>query len=321
MLAVPFENQTELKEYISSQINPKKKRIVLFIIGADTLYNSNRHLLVYLNSLALQNFSYSIFYFFQNNITYPWIQKQLLPLSSLFQNVSIELLYEHKDQEQFILYAEERSQVTVPDEIKKRIYTACGGRLGLIAEAVRHYAQYKNIGQAFSSPEMRSKLSMMWNEFLPIEQAALTKIVLKETTFTHEESYALAFLEKTKLLIKRDKEYTLSVALLGSYIALEHKKNMHISVSEKGDILVNSLVVNSLFTIKERGLLKLFISKNNSIISRDEIGAVVWKNKEFTDWALDQLIRRLRAKLVSVHILNIEIITVRGQGYQLAEQV
>ena len=62
-------------------------------------------------------------------------------------------------------------------------------------------------------------------------------------------------------------------------------------------IVINSVVVDSFFSKKERAAFRYFLSQKKEIISREQIAKAVWGNCDsYSDWALDQFIRRLRKK-------------------------
>lgn len=58
----------------------------------------------------------------------------------------------------------------------------------------------------------------------------------------------------------------------------------------------------------------------NSIISRDEIATILWKEKsydKYSDWAIDKMISRLRKRLILSGSSACAIKTLKGKGYQL----
>ena len=66
-------------------------------------------------------------------------------------------------------------------------------------------------------------------------------------------------------------------------------------------------------------LLKLFISRPNAPIDRDTISKIIWPtNTEqyYSQWAIDQAIKRLRDRLVSLRLPPTVISSVRGVGYE-----
>ena len=73
---------------------------------------------------------------------------------------------------------------------------------------------------------------------------------------------------------------------------------------------------------KELLLLSFLESNKNNICEREAIIEAVWPEAEeigVTDWAIDRLIARLRAKMTSQK-KNYEIVTVKTRGYKLIER-
>lgn len=71
-------------------------------------------------------------------------------------------------------------------------------------------------------------------------------------------------------------------------------------------------------TKKEKSLLMILTSRRGELVTREEIINFVWPDKaeEVNDWTLDQLVKRLRRKLISTKINN-KIVTVKTQGYKI----
>lgn len=73
---------------------------------------------------------------------------------------------------------------------------------------------------------------------------------------------------------------------------------------------------------KELKLLKFLEENKNEICEREDIIEAVWPEAEslgVTDWAIDRLIARLRAKMTSQK-KNYEIVTIKTRGYKLIER-
>lgn len=84
-----------------------------------------------------------------------------------------------------------------------------------------------------------------------------------------------------------------------------------ISTSDKNKILE--------LTAQEHNLFEFLKSKENLIITRDEIAQAIWRGNwenKYSDWAIDKLISKLKSKLI---YSNFRIITFRNQGYKLTK--
>ncbi len=79
---------------------------------------------------------------------------------------------------------------------------------------------------------------------------------------------------------------------------------------------------NSDFSKKENLLLTFLETNKNQICEREQIIEAVWPETEslgVTDWAIDRLVARVRAKLKD-HDKNYEIVTIKTRGYKLIDK-
>jgi len=80
-----------------------------------------------------------------------------------------------------------------------------------------------------------------------------------------------------------------------------------------------NLTLNQNPTAQEINLLKLFESKLNSPVSRDDVAQVLWGQawqQKYSDWALDKAVSRLRKLIIQG---KFRLITVKNFGYQLTD--
>lgn len=92
-------------------------------------------------------------------------------------------------------------------------------------------------------------------------------------------------------------------------------KEQSISI-DAGKILFDGRDLTSAFSSGERRVLAT-LYQATEVVSRDEVGKAFWQddwNMEYSDWALDQLVSRLRKKCQK-YGLPITIQTKRGLGY------
>ena len=112
-------------------------------------------------------------------------------------------------------------------------------------------------------------------------------------------------------------KYKITVVLLENYIGTQFVPS-NIVVDEKRNIILNKVIVTHLFSKKEKALLMYLFINSNKLLARDSIAQAVWKEEyytNYTDWSLDQLIRRLRLKLVKLGLQKSCIETKKNQGY------
>lgn len=309
LASLPIEEAEEFETYLSKQTDPKKKSIVLLIFGADRLLDEKQYLLSYLNSLPHRNTNYSILFFFQKNITLSYHLKRLSSFSTLYQNSILYSLYEKPDQEQFVSYLQRKFEFQLPNSIKNKIIEQCGGHLWLLKEAVRYYAKTTDESKLFNHDEMQLRLQIIFNEFDEVEKSVLEKLIQKKTVFLKEEGQIIDYLTKTNWL---------KVPILEKYIKEQLFHKNKISLNETQQITINSVLVENIFSRHERIVLKYFLKNQNQTIGRQKIASIVWGQHytdNYTDWALDQFIKRLRNKFISLGVDQNIIKTIKNQGF------
>ena len=284
----------------------QKEKIVYLIIGSDCLFAEKQSFLSFFNNLTKENRLVSLIFFFKRNITYPWILKEISSYHYLFQNIFFYPAYKENDQRQFLLYLENKFKIHIPKEIKNMIIKECGGELWLIKEAVRYIAKTKDVKGIFDHDEMSFRLQVLYNELEDKEKEAIKKIVKEEKIFTDEEVIVVDYFKKMNF----------SFPILNKFIAKQIAKENTIALNKDKRIVVNSVVVDSFFSKKERAALRYFLSQKQVVISRERIAAVVWsENDSYSDWALDQFIRRLRKKYKKIGLKEDLIKTVKNKGF------
>ena len=316
-----IEDPIDAASYLEKNRN-KQKQLLLFVLGADRLLIDRKEVLSYLDSLYT-NTSIFIIYLLQKNITLPRYTKEFSQYTTLYQNIKVFSLLGLADTKEFIKQMEQRFHILFPSSIVKSILSECNGFLWLIKQACRHFSQTHDRQTLFSNEGMMLRLSVIYNEFSPEEKVVLTKIVRKEKQYSNDEQHIVNYFLKTRLVSKRIKTYYITIPLLEKYIKQQITKNSNIKINERGEIIINNVTVNSVFSKRERKLCLFFIRNPNIVISRDKTAEIIWcdnYHENYTDWALDQLIKRLRRKFDSIGIGSQIIKTVKNQGflYQIA---
>jgi hypothetical protein len=89
---------------------------------------------------------------------------------------------------------------------------------------------------------------------------------------------------------------------------------------KKGDIYFYGKKLNQVYMPVEKKILKSFLQKDDHVLSYDEIGDAIWNDKSgknFSLWAINKRIHRLRNKLAKEGMPRSALMTVRGVGYYL----
>ncbi len=99
--------------------------------------------------------------------------------------------------------------------------------------------------------------------------------------------------------------------------SVKNTQSQVLSISTSS-VKYNNIDITNIFTQTERLILSTLLSAEDPI-SREDIGKLYWPHNSenlYSDWALDQLMSRLRKKIQQQHF-PIIIRTLRGRGYVL----
>lgn len=111
-----------------------------------------------------------------------------------------------------------------------------------------------------------------------------------------------------------------NVCLAKKGLAFRGKKEGGLVFEPKvGAILFQGRPIEEKFTTQEYNVLTSFLKESDVLKTRDNIGEVLWGEEsyeKYSNWAIDQLISKLRKKLKKIGAKG-KIITVRGRGYKL----
>lgn len=153
-----------------------------------------------------------------------------------------------------------------------------------------------------SDERMSLQSEELWESLVSIEKEMLKKIV-KQKKISKEEKGKTEYLWDTGFV---DKEGIIFSPLFVDYILSRKSEKKE----DEGSLE---------FTKKEKLLFELLKEKNGEVCEREEIIDKVWPEVVglgVTDWAIDRLAARVRAKL-KLQKSNYEIQTVKTRGYKL----
>lgn len=312
----PFDNFKGFDRYLKSIIGQGKKSHVILVANADYLITKYHEILGYINSYAINNVNTSFIFFFEKNITLPEIFRTIDSYPVLLQNIITNPPYTSTDIDMFMKYKEKSFGSSIPEALVKKIKFLCGNRLGLITQAIRYYSLTRDEKNIFDHDEINLKVKLIWEEFEASEKILLEKIVKKEYDFTAGENDIINHFLKTRLLEKSKKNiYKITIPLLVRYMEKTLVKKAVIAVNFGKKIVINDVVVDEFFSRRERKLVRRLMEEKNRTVKRELVGSILWGDDSYTDWALDQAIRRLRNKFFKLGIPKNIIATRKNSGF------
>lgn len=221
-------------------------------------------------------------------------------------------------------------------EIVKEI---CGGHPYLLKEAVQILADHleKNLTDDeirdlfYDNFELRWVIRKVFNIRSLDEKNILSKIALRENYSKDENKDTLDFLKRMEIIkvirgelrpFNKLFSRTIQGFERGTEILKKEKEYSDIKLDNvAGAILYKGRTVEEKFTRQEYLVLSEFIKVPNILVTRDNVGEVLWGKEmyeKYSDWALDQLISKLRKKLLALGIKD-KIVTIRGRGYKFVQ--
>lgn len=255
----------------------------------------------------------------------------------ILQNVVYVPLRKDVDIDYTIDFFAKRHNLTFPQNFRQVIYQICGGHPYMLKVAVRAYRNQGPFSDSedfkkalMHSYELYSASKGIYNPRTDIERAVLKKIVRnKSIPESSEEVSVLNDLQKLGLILK-DKAGNLVLfsEVFSDFVLQVITEEDNVGEPglidldpNSGAVRFNNEPVDEYFTRQEYSILVLFLQKPVSIITRDDIGAVLWGEdsyQKYSDWAIDQLISKLRKKIKNIGS-NAKVLTLRGRGYKFIQ--
>jgi len=313
------ENESDWNTAFQVSNRSGQQEVIYAITGLDRqlLENDSHAFHIVQKKESLLHPSHFLF-FFTLDVTHPRFRPLFDGASIFLQNTAVIPLHTNDDTQRYITYKSNQWKIQVTEKQKRAIVERCGGYFLLVKEALRYVRDNKNtdIDMLFIHEEMHWRLNTIWNHFLPSEQSVFQKIVRGSAVFNTEERHSLKFLLAGGFLTTRGRSYNLSIPLLTEYI---HKTNpMYVLSYDNKRIYYNNVPIENNFSPQEQKLMQFLLSKPSIIVSRDEISEkLAGSNTDdsLSDWAIDQLVSRIRKRLATIGISAYVIKTIRTKGF------
>jgi len=319
--SAPIEDEQDLKELLLHKC-PKTQNLpktVYFILGADKILIERRSdLLCHLADLKVKN-HWSCLLLFNIDFTHPDYWSIISQYNIFLQNTIFHPLYGEEDSLQLVEYLADKWDVKIIQEYKTAIVKECGGILWFVVQAVRSIRDNPKIStkDLFDTTEMQIKVEMTWNRFLKSEQQVLKKLVKNQTNFKPLERHSFNFLRKINFVRKTNAHFEIAVPLLEKLIST-FRVTINLELEDDKKIIFNGVNITSNFSAKERSALIALLKSQESTLPRYQLAKAIWKKdvKVYSDWALDQIIARLRKKLSILNIPPKSLKTIKKKGYR-----
>ena len=308
-----IEDQSDFEKWIKDSNLPNKNKKIIVVLGADLLVKERRNLISIFETYYHTNKTLFMFLFHHNIYSHEYVK--LIGNASLFyQNVKVFPYLDRINAKYYISYLANKYNVTVLPELQESILDQCGGHMWFIKEALRQYLKKsKNI---FDNDEMNLKKDLYYESLLKEEKECL--LTLEAIDNKNPLLKTVSYFEQWGLIRKEDNAYKIVIPIIAHYIQKQKRLHYSIRLDENNHIIQNGVMIDRLFSKQGKNLLNYFLSNINQDLSRENCALNIWKEEadnKYSDWALDQIIKRLRRKLISIGLSSRIIQTKRNVGY------
>lgn len=243
----------------------------------------------------------------------------------LTQNVVYFPIFEETEAEFVYEYLLKKYSHRIEPKNKKLILDFGGGHPALIRACQRSFNEHPQIAPKESLNflakrfEVKIILEDIWHGFDKEEKDYLKKLA-KERAW---REIAPERLLKLRVVISEKGKNKLFSELMTDFILKQKEEISKLSLDEATEeILINGQAAKEGFSLKVYDLLVFFLKNKGRVVSRDELGNVLWGDEaynKYSDWAIDQLISQLRKKIDSIGAKGKSLKTVRGRGYRFID--
>lgn len=294
---------------------------IYWICGVDKLLlGKSEGIFHYLRKRQAENPSTSYVLFFSINFLHPTVSPVLTYTSTFLQNTFITKLHDEAASEYFLRHWISLWKVQMDPKLEHEIVKACKRHFLPLKQAVRFVRDTgsSHIGEILHHDMMRIKLKSIYDGLLPSEQTAIEKIVMGVNDFTPDEAISIDFLKQTEWLESRRNRLSVAIPIFAEYIGSLQRPTKHILFTDNS-LSLGGVPIDSMFSPQERSVVQLLVQRMGKIVSRDDVAQAVWGaswREAYSDWAIDQLISRIRKKCLALNVPKSTIQSVKGKGFR-----
>jgi len=330
---IPIEDIADVADLVAAQLNfghladhqmtfnewftyMKKNNIILIIVlpqAEKYLTPEGKNAMTHITYFILNHSPFiRVLSVYETDFTNPSLLPFIPTDTHLYENIFYYPLYDNKDLYTFFSYMEKKWTMKIPGEIKNKIISNCGGHLWFVKEMIREYAKEKKIN--LDNDGIQFRLEAFYKSLLPSEQSTLTKIVRGLNDFTPIEKHCINFFKKMNFLDSRNQ---CQIKLYNKYLLTQFESASTIKVTGN-EVELNQISIDRLFSRKESRVIKYLIQNPDRLIPREEIAKCIWPmntQEKYSDWAIDQIIARVRKRMKQLALPTDMIRTLRGKGF------
>jgi hypothetical protein len=308
-----IESADEARVKIDNMTKDASKHHVIFIMDAEWILTNSPQIFGTLQLLSEKNQSnVSFFSLFEVDIRTTEYKHITFNHGILCKNLIYHNLYSKEDIFHFLKYKSRKFKYEAKLTQLNEIGYKCGGYIWLVTEALRYLSDHNEL--SFNHQEFKLRLNLIWNSFTKEQKAYLEKVVKQGKSSSQDSNYETHF-QSIDLVRKTNGRLYLTVPVLKDFILSETENKINV-YNQGNRIIMNNIDITNVFSDREHKFLKILTTKNE-LLNRSDTAKILWgENMDYSEWALDQAIKRLRKKLSNLGINPNLLKTIKGKGYR-----
>ncbi|MFC1649457.1 winged helix-turn-helix domain-containing protein [Patescibacteria group bacterium] len=253
----------------------------------------------------------------------------------ILQNVTYFPLFSKNDSKHIVNRIAKQLELKITGSEMKEMLQLCGGHPYMIYVAMKELdhkrvnkmKKSEFLGYLSNHHTMDSIIHAVFDVFDEVEMSILKKVALRRKLTTNELRTA-STLRKLKLIFDHSgsKRKIYNSVLREGVLHIssgESERESNISVDpETSQVMLNGASVEDKFSQQEHEVLVFLINNSEIVVGRDDLAKIMWGDEageKYSDWAIDQLMSKLRKKLKNLGA-NGEVKTIRGKGYKYSTE-
>lgn len=316
---IKFPKHGSLEGWIDLFKKKSKQKIVLICFGCEELLRKQKTpILIWIASQCRVD-GMRFLLFFEANLFSSQALDVFGRVRSFQPRIYTMSLYSESDVQQFMRYLEHKWSLHVDSYVRKEMVQVCGGSLLLIKEAVWYLRDHAKAEtrDIFSHPEMQFNLAILWNGF-NIQEHEVFEGIFTHTELHPDQQSSIHYLLNVGFIRKQGKEYVCTVPLLEKFRKIVLFSQHRLVLKDKGELYLENINVTMHFSRSQKRILGVLLRKSPHVATRQEVASAIWPSntlEQYSDWAIDSHMSRLRIKLVQLGIPEDTIVTAKRKGF------
>lgn len=290
--------------------------VTFMLYETDNWFTDGRSdILSAISAIAEHSTKIQFLLFCETNITSPEVLPTSAHTTKCLQNLFIHPLLGDEQMSHYLKAFRKLWGIPITNDEITKIQNCVGNHTLLLKEALRIYMKRERFpGDFLHEPTMRIKLENLWQKMNFSEKNVLRAIIKGKQISNPVEINSFNFLNQIGFVdTNSDNTAKINLPILSKFIS-EKITTSQPKIDGRGRIMVDGLDISHHFGQKEYRFIFTLLKKRGEEISRENMGHFVFSKDDYSDWALDRLVSRIRRKLKNLDIQH-KIKTVRKFGW------